>query len=67
RPLLGWLPGIDGLAVGNGLGAAGLTIGPFAGKLLADLATGQPEVMNLTPFNPERPAVSAAGESAPLR
>ena len=34
RPLLGWVPGIEGLAIGNGLGAAGLTIGPFAGRLV---------------------------------
>jgi D-amino-acid dehydrogenase len=54
RPLLGWVRGIDGLAVGNGLGAAGLTIGPFAGRLLSDLVTGQVGLMDLTPFDPMR-------------
>jgi D-amino-acid dehydrogenase len=58
RPLLGWVRGIDGLAVGNGLGAAGLTIGPFAGRLLADLVTGQGGLMDLTPFDPMRRAGS---------
>jgi D-amino-acid dehydrogenase len=52
RPLLGWVRGVEGLAVGNGLGAAGLTIGPLAGRLLADLVTGQPGLMDLGPFDP---------------
>jgi glycine/D-amino acid oxidase-like deaminating enzyme len=46
------MPGLAGLAVGNGLGAAGLTIGPFAGRLLADLVTEQEGLMDLTPFDP---------------
>jgi D-amino-acid dehydrogenase len=67
RPLLGWVPGIEGLAVGNGLGAAGLTIGPFAGRLLADLVTGRPGLMDLAPFDPVRHVESAAGAPVPLR
>jgi D-amino-acid dehydrogenase len=55
-PLLGQLRGVDGLLVGNGLGAAGLTIGPFAGKLLADLALGREPEMDLRPFDPLRRA-----------
>jgi D-amino-acid dehydrogenase len=54
RPSLGWVQGLEGLAVGTGLGAAGLTIGPFAGRLLADLVTGQAAVMDLAPFDPSR-------------
>ena len=38
------------LFVGNGLGAAGLTIGPFAGRLLADAALGNPTALDLAPF-----------------
>jgi D-amino-acid dehydrogenase len=45
---------VDALFVGNGLGAAGLTIGPFAGKLLADLALGRETAMDLRPFDPVR-------------
>jgi D-amino-acid dehydrogenase len=67
RPLLGWVRGIEGLAVGNGLGAAGLTIGPLAGRLLADLVTGQTGLMDLTPFDPGRRAGSADRVSAALR
>ncbi|HEY3848141.1 MAG TPA: FAD-dependent oxidoreductase [Acetobacteraceae bacterium] len=55
-PLLGRVHGVDGLFVGNGLGAAGLTIGPFAGKLLADLAIGRDTATDLRPFDPLRRA-----------
>lgn len=40
RPLLGAVSPGARLLVGNGLGAAGLTIGPFAGQQLARLALG---------------------------
>ncbi len=35
-PTIGPTPGIAGLHVGTGLGASGLTIGPLAGRMLAD-------------------------------
>lgn len=41
-PVFGEIAGFDGLLVGNGLGASGLTMGPFIGKQLAKLALGQP-------------------------
>lgn len=53
RPLLGPV-GLDGLLIGNGLGAAGLTIGPFAGRLLADAALGREVLFDLAPFDPLR-------------
>ncbi len=53
RPLLGWVRGVDGLMVGNGLGAGGLTMGPYAGKLLADAVCGVAGV-DLTAFDPLR-------------
>jgi D-amino-acid dehydrogenase len=52
RPVLGWVPGVDGLAVGSGLGSAGLTIGPLAGRLLADLVMQRPGLLDLAPFDP---------------
>ena len=30
RPMLGPVPGVDNLLIGNGLGPSGLTIGPYA-------------------------------------
>ncbi len=54
RPLLGLVRGIDGLAVGNGLGASGLTIGPYAGFLLAEVVLRGREGFDLDPFDPLR-------------
>ena len=52
RPILGRVPGIEGLILGNGLAATGLTIGPYCGRLVADLALGRESEMDLTPFAP---------------
>jgi D-amino-acid dehydrogenase len=54
RPLLGLVPGYAGLVIGNGLGPSGLTIGPFAGRLLAELALGQPSAFEMAPYCPLR-------------
>ena len=51
RPLLGTVDAVPGLLVGNGLGAAGLTIGPLAGRLLAEAALGEETMLDLAPFN----------------
>jgi D-amino-acid dehydrogenase len=53
RPLLGPCDGISGLLVGNGLGASGLTIGPYAGALLADAACGRAPDLDLAPYWPQ--------------
>jgi D-amino-acid dehydrogenase len=37
-PVLGWVPSIQGLLISNGLGASGLTSGPYIGAELAKLA-----------------------------
>ena len=52
RPILGPVPGIEGLIVGNGLGAAGLTIGPFAGRQLARIAVGDTPEVALDTYSP---------------
>ncbi len=54
RPLLGRVAGVDGLVIGNGLGAAGLTIGPLAGRLLASVTLGRSPRLDLRPFEPLR-------------
>ncbi|WP_129726289.1 NAD(P)/FAD-dependent oxidoreductase [Ectobacillus funiculus] len=40
-PVIGALPGYEGVLVANGLGASGLTVGPYLGSELAKLALGQ--------------------------
>jgi D-amino-acid dehydrogenase len=67
RPLLGWAPAVEGLAVGNGLGAAGLTIGPLAGRLLADLVLGRAGLLDLAPFDPTQRAGQGSGPRTVLR
>ncbi|MCD8509891.1 MAG: FAD-binding oxidoreductase [Bacillus sp. (in: Bacteria)] len=53
-PLLGALPKLPNLVVANGLGSLGLTMGPYVGKLAADLALGEEVEMNLSPYSPVR-------------
>ena len=40
-PIVGEVPGYQGLLLANGLGASGLTVGPFLGDQLAKLALGE--------------------------
>ncbi|MFD7668319.1 NAD(P)/FAD-dependent oxidoreductase [Streptomyces sp. NPDC059788] len=54
RPLLGRVPHLDGLVVADGLGPTGLTIGPWAGRVAALLATGADPGADLTPYDPVR-------------
>ena len=54
RPLLGPVPGVDGLVVATGLGPTGLTMGPYAGAVAARAALGEPPGFDLGPFNPLR-------------
>jgi D-amino-acid dehydrogenase len=59
RPMLGPVAGIDNLLVGNGMGASGLTMGPYAGALLADAALGHPTALDLSAYDPVRAAAQA--------
>jgi D-amino-acid dehydrogenase len=67
RPSLGWVRGVEGLAVGTGLGASGLTIGPFAGRLLAELVAGQPVSIDLGAFDPTRHEGSRVGDPSEVQ
>ncbi|GAA2608313.1 FAD-dependent oxidoreductase [Streptomyces axinellae] len=53
-PLLGPVPGLRGLIVANGLGASGLTMGPYAGSLAARIALGTDPGTDLTAYAPLR-------------
>ena len=56
RPMLGPVPGLEGLLIGNGLGPSGLAMGPYAGALLAQTALGQPTGLALANYAPLRQA-----------
>ncbi|PLS17323.1 FAD-dependent oxidoreductase [Bacillus sp. M6-12] len=50
-PVIGGLPGWNGILVANGLGASGLTMGPFIGSQLAKLALGEQLEIDLNNYN----------------
>jgi D-amino-acid dehydrogenase len=60
RPLLGPVPGVEGLVVATGLGPNGLTMGPYAGAIAALVALGEPPGVDLAPVNPLRAAPPVA-------
>lgn len=53
-PLIGQVAGVGGLVVATGLGASGLTIGPYTGQLAARAALGLDPGMDLVPYDPLR-------------
>ncbi|MCM3023083.1 NAD(P)/FAD-dependent oxidoreductase [Heyndrickxia ginsengihumi] len=50
-PVIGKLPEYEGLLVANGLGASGLTAGPYLGAELAALALGGPTEIDLSLYD----------------
>lgn len=53
-PMIGAVRGLPGLFVGNGLGPSGLTLGPYAGRLLADAVLGRGTEIGLGAYDPLR-------------
>lgn len=53
-PIFGKIPEINGLLVANGLGASGLTTGPFIGKQLAALVEGSELDVKLDAYRVEQ-------------
>lgn len=49
-PVMGAIPGWKGLIAANGLGASGLTVGPFIGNQLAKLALDLPLDMDMNDY-----------------
>ncbi|WP_145317643.1 NAD(P)/FAD-dependent oxidoreductase [Paenibacillus xylanexedens] len=50
-PVMGAVPGWQGLITANGLGASGLTMGPFVGSQLAKLALGMELDIDIEPYH----------------
>ncbi len=53
-PILGPVPDYEGLVLANGLGASGLTMGPYVGKLAGEIAIGGEVELDITPYLPGR-------------
>lgn len=54
KPLLGKVPELDNVIIATGLGASGLTMGPYVGSLAAKIALGEEIEVDLIAFNPMR-------------
>ncbi|GKV67895.1 putative oxidoreductase YurR [Sporosarcina sp. NCCP-2716] len=52
-PVAGEVPEHPGMYIINGLGASGLTAGPFIGKLLAQICTGEETDADMAPYAPD--------------
>lgn len=50
-PVVGLFPGYRNVYVANGLGASGLTVGPFLGKQLSKLVLGETPDLDLSPYD----------------
>ncbi|MEI4802916.1 NAD(P)/FAD-dependent oxidoreductase [Bacillus sp. NPDC077411] len=50
-PVIGALPNYEGILVANGLGASGLTAGPYLGSELAKLALGEQTELDLSYYD----------------
>jgi len=53
-PYIGFSKKINNLLIAGGHAMSGLSLGPATGKLVAELANGQPTSVNMEAFNPER-------------
>jgi len=53
-PVLGPVPGVQNVLLVTGHGPTGLTLGPYSGKVIADLALGQASAMDLSAFHVTR-------------
>ena len=49
-PVLGPVPGLPGIQLATGHGASGLQLGPFSGKMIADLIAGTELSADIKPF-----------------
>ncbi|RXT08011.1 FAD-binding oxidoreductase [Ammoniphilus sp. CFH 90114] len=50
-PVIGALPGFEGILLANGLGASGLTMGPYLGSQLAKLALDLPTDIDISLYD----------------
>lgn len=53
-PVLGPVPGVEHLLLATGHGPTGLTLGPYSGKIIADMALGQEPAVDISAFQVAR-------------
>jgi D-amino-acid dehydrogenase len=53
-PVMGGVPGVEGIYLATGHGASGLQLGPFSGKLAADWALGRDSALDISAFSVTR-------------
>lgn len=53
-PLIGWVPGVEGLFVVGGHGGQGVMLGAGSGRLAAELILGRDPYADPAPFDPRR-------------
>ena len=53
-PVLGAIPGVDGVYVATGHGPSGLQLGPYSAKIVAEMMLGGKPAVDLTPFRVDR-------------
>lgn len=54
HPLIGWVPGVEGLFVAGGHGGQGVTLGGGSARLAAQMILGEPPFEDPAPFDPAR-------------
>jgi glycine/D-amino acid oxidase-like deaminating enzyme len=62
-PIIGWVPGVDGLFVAGGHGGAGVVLGGGSARLAAQLLVGETPFTDPTPFDPARFATGSGSSS----
>lgn len=63
-PVLGPVPGVENVFLVTGHGPTGLTLGPYSGKVIADLALGQPAATDISAFHVTRFTTGTRGRDA---
>ena len=64
-PVLGPVPGVGNLSLATGHGPTGLTLGPYSGKVIADVILGTPPTLDISAFYVTRFAVDSTTTSSP--
>jgi len=63
-PVLGSVPGVENVLLVTGHGPSGLTLGPYSGKVIAEIALGQTSTIDLSAFHITRFTAGAGVRNA---